>query len=240
MDNRYYFEKINQDGSVYIEGQEHTHLAKVRRAEKGDTIHAICLDGYDYTLKIDSIDKNKAVCSIIDKTYNQSMNRSNISIYLASIKQDAWKEALDNLTQLNAKDIVIFDSEYSNAKYTNDKTDKLKNNFIQYAKQCERADIPNIRFMPFSNMIEELKGKDVNIFAYEDAKENILELNLVEYKDKSIALIVGGEGGFSPKEVAMLDSIAKRVSLGKTILRAPVAVTSLYAIILAMLGNMKR
>ena len=67
-----------------------------------------------------------------------------------------------------------------------------------------------------------------------------MELNLVEYKDKRIALIVGGEGGFSPKEVAMLDSIAKRVSLGKTILRAPVAVTSLYAIILAMLGNMKR
>lgn len=240
MDNRYYFEKVNADGSITIEGQEHTHLAKVRRAQVGDTIHAICLDGYDYELKIDSIDKSKAVCHIASKEYNASMDRPNITVYLASIKQDALKEALDNLTQLNAKAIVVFESEYSNAKYTNDKADKLKNNLIQYAKQCERADIPNIRFVSFVDMIDELKQKDINIFAYEDAKENILGLGIKNYQDKSIAIIVGGEGGFSPKEVRELDSIAKRVSLGKTILRAPVAVSSLYAITLALLGKMER
>lgn len=240
MDDRYYFDQISNDGMVYIQGQEHTHLAKVRRAQIGDRIHAICLDGYDYSLKIQHIDKNRTMCSVVDKTYNVSMDRPNITVYLASIKQDALKEALDNLTQLNAKEIVVFESEYSNAKYTDDKVDKLKNNFVQYAKQCERADIPNIRFVTFVDMTKELEDKDINIFAYENATDNILTLHLAQNKDKSIALIVGGEGGFAPKEVEVLDRLAKRVSLGKTILRAPVAVTSLYAVIVAMLGEMGR
>ncbi len=239
MDNRYYFEKANQD-TIEIVGQEYIHLAKVRRASVGDTIHAICLDGYDYVLKIDNITKNKAVCSIVSKEHNNSMDRPNITVYLASIKQDALKEALDNLTQLNAKEIVIFESEYTQAKYTKDKIEKLKNNLIQSAKQSERADIPNIRLIGFKSMIDELKASDLNIFAYENASDNFLTLNIGEYKDKHISLIVGGEGGFAPNEVEQLDKISKRVSMGRTILRAPVAATSLLASTLSLLGEWHR
>lgn len=240
MDNRYYFEKLNDDGSVFIEGQEFNHLVKVRRAEKGDNIHAICLDGFDYSLAIDRIEKNKAVCKVESKQKNPSMNRPDITVYLASIKQDALKEALDNLTQLNIKEIAVFESSFTNAKYSNEKTDKLKNNFIQYAKQCERADIPNLRFINFQDMIEEIKNKDLNIFAYENANQNFLSLGIENYKDKSISIIVGGEGGFSDKEVELLDKYSKRVSLGKTILRAPVAVSSVVASTLALLGCWER
>lgn len=240
MDNRYYFEKINSDNSVYIEGQEFAHLVKVRRGQVGDEIHAICLDGFDYILSITKIEKNKAICRIDGKEKNPSMIRPDITVYLASIKQEALKEALDSLTQLNAKEIAVFQSEYSNAKYSNEKTDKLKNNFIQYAKQCERADIPNLRFINFNNMIEELKTKDLNIFAYENANENFLSLKLENYKNKTISLIVGGEGGFSEKEVNLLDLCSKRVSMGKTILRAPVAVSCMFACVSSLLGVWER
>lgn len=239
MDNRYFFEKADKD-YVTITGQEFVHLTKVRRACIKDSINAFCLDGYDYSLTIERIEKSQAVCRIEDKTLNKANNRPNITVYLASIKQDALKEALDNLTQLNIKEIRVFESVYSNAKYTNDKIDKLKNNLIQFAKQCERAEIPNIRFVTFKEMVEELKSNDINIFAYENAKENFLTLNVSEYKDKKISLIVGGEGGFEPSEVEQLDRLAKRVSMGKTILRAPVAVTSLVAVVMSSLGEWQR
>lgn len=239
MDNRYYFEKGNEN-IIEIVGQEYIHLTKVRRASVGDTIHAICLDGYDYTLRIEIITKNKAVCSIINKERNLSIDRPNITIYLASIKQDALKEALDGLTQLNAKEIIIFESDYTQAKYSIDKIEKLKNNLIQSAKQSERADIPNVRLISFKDMIKELEERDLNIFAYENASENFLSLNVGEYKDKRIALIVGGEGGFSFDEAEQLDKISKRVSMGRTILRAPVAITTLFASTLALLGEWHR
>ena len=121
-----------------------------------------------------------------------------------------------------------------------EKTDKLKNNFIQYAKQCERADIPNLRFINFNDMIEELKTKDLNIFAYENANENFLSLKLENYKNKTISLIVGGEGGFSEKEVNLLDLCSKRVSMGKTILRAPVAVSCMFACVSSLIGVWER
>lgn len=237
MDNRYYFKKENlKDDIVTIDGQENIHLTKVRRASLGENIKAFCLDGFDYELKIDKINKAETKCSIERKILNEAREKPNIKVYLASIKQDAIKEALDNLTQLNAKEIIIFESDYTQARYSEDKLDKLKINLIQSAKQCERADIPNIRVMKFKDMLKDLENNSLNVFAYENAKDNFSLIDLKNEPDKDIGIIVGGEGGFSVTEVDMLDKLAKRTSMGKTILRAPVAVSCLFASIASKLG----
>lgn len=235
MDNRYYFSKFDKD-KITIAEQEFQHLTRVRRAKVGDEIVGFNGDGYDYSLKIVSIGKNSAECELIDKKINPSTERPNVSVYIASIKSEALNEALDNLTQLNIADISVFTSDYTNVKYDASKIEKLKNHFIQSCKQCERADLPSIKFVKFEKMSEELKQKDLVLFAYENAEENFLETHIKDYAEKSIALVVGGEGGFSSAEVNILSGFAKRVSLGKTILRAPVAVTAITSAVLSSLG----
>lgn len=239
MDNRYYFSNQIED-KVIIKDQEFQHLTRVRRAKVGDEIIGFNGDGFDYLLKIFEINKNNASCHIISKSQNKALNKPNISVYLASIKSDALSEALDNLTQLNIADITIFTSDYTNVKYDNTKIDKLTAHFIQSCKQCERADIPSIKFIKFNEMIQKIMTKDLKLFAYENAEENFLNIKFNEYKDKSIAIIVGGEGGFSSSEAEELSKIATRVSLGKTILRAPVAVTAITSVVLASLGEWHR
>ena len=239
MDNRYYFSKINEN-KITIAEQEFQHLTRVRRAKVGDEIVGFNGDGNDYLLKIVSIGKNLAECELIDKKINLSTKRPNISVYIASIKSEALNEALDNLTQLNIADITVFTSDYTNVKYDSSKIEKLKNHFIQSCKQCERADLPSVKFIKFDHMIEELKQKDLVLFAYENAEENFLEIKIKDYAKKSIALIVGGEGGFSSYEADILSSLAKRVSLGKTILRAPVAVTAITSAVLSGIGEWHR
>jgi len=239
MDNRYYFSKLNED-RVVIDGQEFQHLVKVRRAKVGDQIVAFNGDGFDYNLTIDSISKNYAECIVLNKKQNKTVNRPNITVYLASIKNDALNEALDNLTQLNIKEIKVFTSDFTNVKYDDKKTDKLTTHFIQSCKQCERADLPEIKFLKFNQMVEELKSKDLVLFAYENAEENFLDSKIKDYQYKSIAIIVGGEGGFSANEVEQLSKVATRVSLGKTILRAPVAITAITSAVLSSLGEWYR
>lgn len=241
MDNRYYFKKENlKDDIVTIDGQENIHLTKVRRASVGDKIKAFCLDGFDYELEIDKMNKAETKCLVKSKVPNEANEKPNIIVYLASIKQDALKEALDNLTQLNAKEIIIFESEFTQVKYSEDKIDKLKTNLIQSAKQCERADIPNIRVMKFRDMLKDLERNSLNIFAYENAKDNFSLIDLKNEEKKDIGIIVGGEGGFSLSEVDVLDKLANRTSMGKTILRAPVAVSCMFASIASKLGHWGR
>ena len=239
MDNRFYFETKNKtDKNVKIVGQEYNHLVKVRRASVGENIVGFNGDGNDYFLKINEITNSYVDCSILNVSTNPSVVNNNITIYLASIKGDALDEALDGLTQLNIKEIVIFTSQYTNVKYSEEKLEKIKAHLIQSCKQCERADIPVVRLIKFDKMIEELSSYDLNIFAYENAKENFNNLEIV--KNKKISIIIGGEGGFNNSEVESLDKLCCRVSLGKTILRAKLAVVALTSAVLAKLGEFSR
>ena len=234
MDNRYFFEKSSEN-TVELDKTETGHLVKVRRAKVGDTITGFCGDGYDYTLVIGEIGKTTK-CSVVEKVVNKAVEVTPVTVFLSTLKNDALNESIDNLTQLNVKNIVIFDSKYSVANIDADKVDKLKIKSIQACKQCERADFVNISSMKYKQVIECLKDYDLVLFAYENTTNPFVS-NLKDYKGKNIALIVGCEGGFSVEEAEEFSKLAKTISLGKTILRAPVACTALVSAVMSGLGE---
>ena len=109
---------------------------------------------------------------------------------------------------------------------------------FEASKQCERADIMDISKLKFNDMVKLLSDYDLVLFAYEDSKNAFTDIQtLKQYKNKKVAVIVGCEGGFSADEVEVLSKVASTVSLGKTILRAPVAVTAITSAVLSGLGE---
>lgn len=231
MDNRYFFEKSNGN-TIELDKTETSHLVKVRRAKVGDNIIGFCGDGFDYTLTIDEIGKTTK-CSIVEKVKNKAVDVTPVTVFLSTLKNDALNESIDNLTQLNVKNIVLFDSKFSVASIDADKLEKLRTRSIQACKQCERADFVNISSMKYRQVIECLKNYyDLALFAYENTTNPFMS-DLREYKGKKIALIVGCEGGFSDTEAEELNKVAKTISLGKTILRAPVACTALTSAVMS-------
>ncbi|MBQ7797980.1 MAG: 16S rRNA (uracil(1498)-N(3))-methyltransferase [Clostridia bacterium] len=234
MDNRYFFEKVSGN-TIELDKTETQHLVKVRRAKVGDTITGFCGDGFDYTLQIVEINKTTK-CDIVKKTKNKAVDVTPVTVFLSTLKNDALNESIDNLTQLNVKNIVLFDTKYSVASIDNDKIEKLRVRSIQACKQCERADFVNISSMKYKQVIESLKNYDLVLFAYENTTNPFVS-DLREYKGKNIALIVGCEGGFSTDEAQEIGKVAQTISLGETILRAPVACTSLVASVMSSLGE---
>ncbi len=230
MDNRYFFEKSNGN-TIELDKTETQHLVKVRRAKVGDTITGFCGDGLDYTLRIEEIGKT-TVCKMLNAERNKATDVTPITIFLSTLKNDALNESIDNLTQLNVKNIVLFDTKFSVASIDEDKIEKLRVRSIQACKQCERADFVNISSMKYKQVIDRLKDYDLVLFAYENTTEPFVS-DLREYKGKNIALIVGCEGGFSAEEAQDLSKVAKTISLGKTILRAPVACTALVSAVMS-------
>lgn len=239
MDNRYFFEnnkQLNVGEVLELDKTETSHLVKVRRAKVGDNIVGFCGDGFDYTLTIDEIGKT-AKCSVDSKVKNKAIDVTPITVFLSTLKNDALNESIDNLTQLNVKNIVLFDTKFSVASIDDDKLDKLRTRSIQACKQCERADFVNISSMKYRQVIESLNDDyDLVLFAYENTTNPFVN-DLKDYKGKNIALIVGCEGGFSVEEAEELNGLAKTISLGKTILRAPVACTALMSAVMSGLGE---
>ncbi len=215
MDNRYYFTE-NKENFVIISNQEAQHLSRVRRAQVGDEIVAFNGDGYDYNLKIAEITKDKVKAEIKSKTLNKSTNDANVTVYLSMIKNDALTTAIDNLAELNVKQVKLFKSDYSVAVIDEKKLDKLKQIAIQASKQSERADIMQISIINKKDIEKDCKNK-TTFFAYEDSS------NKIESFSGDFAVIIGPEGGFSKEENKYFSSFAKNISLSKTILRAEVA-----------------
>ena len=226
MDNRYYFEKT-EDNSIFIENQEANHLTKVRRATVGDEIVAFCGDGYDYHAKITAINKDKVTAEITSKNINLAEAEPQIVVYLAALKHEALTTAIDYLTEQNVKVCKIFVSDRSIAELDEKKLSKLKNISIQACKQCERARAMEISLIKKEDIKSDCKALNT-FFAYEDAKENIKPFS------GAFAVIIGPEGGFSKREVKFFSSFASTISLGATILRAEVACASSVAALRAV------
>lgn len=240
MDNRYYFartsvENIGIGTEVILDKTESQHLCKVRRASVGDKLVGFCGDGFDYELKIENIDKC-VKCVVIGKSQNLSANTTPVTVFLATLKSEALNESVDALTQLNVKSIVIFDAKRSIASIDDDKLEKLQTKSIQACKQCERADLVNISSIKYSKMLEQLKEFDLVLFAYEDSNNRFLN-DLSGYTGKKVAVIIGCEGGFDKAEAEQLSLLAKTISLGKTILRAPVACVASVSAVMNGLGE---
>jgi len=238
MDNRYFFEnnaQLNVGDVIHLDKTETGHLVKVRRAKVGDTIVGFCGDGFDYALTIDEIGKTTK-CKIIDKIKNKAIDVTHVTVFLSTLKNDALNECIDNLTQLNVKNIVLFDTKFSVASIDADKIEKLRTRSIQACKQCERADFVNISSMKYKQVINSLKDYDLVLFAYENTTNPFVS-DLCGYKGQNIALIIGCEGGFSAEEAEELNKVAKTISLGKTILRAPVACTALTSAVMSGVGE---
>lgn len=240
MDDRFYFEKSNlKNNEISFSQQESRHISMVRRLKIGDKINAFCGDGYDYFLQISQISKNIVTANVISKKYNITNSNKHLTVFLAVIKNDALNTVVENLTQLNVEKLVLFHSQYSNAKVLHDKLDKLKNISIQSCKQCERAKILEICIIDKKQVIEELSNYDLTILAYENEKNNYSNLNFENVNN--VAIIVGCEGGFSPVEVDEFDKAhVKSISLGKTILKAEVACTVLAGCVMNSLGQWGR
>ena len=229
MDNRYYFENI-ENGLVLLTGGEAQHLSRVRRAKVGDEIVAFNGDGLDYILTISEIKKDTVVAKLKDTKANRAQGDNNIVVYLAMLKNEALTTTIDHLAELNVKEVKLFKSDFSVAQIDEKKLEKLKNISIQASKQSERATIMDVSIINKKDIEKDIQNYDNRFFAYEDSTGKIEAFN------GDFAVIIGPEGGFSPDEIKHFSSIAKNVSLGKTILRAEVACVVAVATLKAV-GN---
>lgn len=228
------------DNIIRITGDENHHLFDVLVLRAGEKIEIMLNDGYVHTCVLRECGRRESLAEI--ESSEAVPEGAKITLFMALIKAERMDWAVQKVTELGVSRIVPFESEYCVVKDKGNKTDRLNRIAVSAAKQSGRASLPEIcSTRKFSEVLASLSQFKQIVLAYEGAVQNARAVIDELRADEPIALIVGSEGGFSPREVeAFAASGAKVVSMGRNILRAETASVALLGAVNYSLGLWER
>ena len=197
----------------------------------GDEIIVSDGEGSEYVSRLTKIRDDRCDADIIEKKDSSSEPRSRITLFMSYPKSDKLETVIQKAVELGAREIIPFESSRCIKKPKADKaaerTARLSRIAEEAAKQCGRAALPTVGMpISFGEMIKAASECELALFCYEGDGTVSLKAILDELTDtpKSIAVIVGCEGGFSPDEArAAEDAGFRMTNLGPRILRCETA-----------------
>jgi 16S rRNA (uracil1498-N3)-methyltransferase len=219
--------KIEDPQSIVIADKEIIHkITKVLRLKVGDSFVLFDTDAAEYEVVLKEINKAKAVCGFIRKSYTSRDLEIEINLHQSLLKADKFEWLCQKVTEIGVKKIIPVVSENCVVKELNQNKVKRCQKIIEEATIQSGGKISPVfgSLVKFEEAIKSLNPKQLNLIAYEQEEENLLADVLNHAKSEVVNLFIGPEGGFSPFEIdlARQNSLVS-VSLGKRILRAETA-----------------
>lgn len=206
------------------------HLSKVLRLRVGDQIDVSDSMEWEYRAEIVRIDEEEVLLVILDKQKFAREPNLEVTLFQGIPKAGKMETIIQKCVELGVHAIIpVFMErtvvvEKGNFSKKLDRWQKISDEAV---KQCKRGMVPQVgRQRAFPEMLDELRDYDLILFPYENENDHSIKdcLRSLAEKPRSVAIVIGPEGGFSDKEAAELDEAgAARVTLGKTILRTETA-----------------
>ena len=237
---RIYFPGNMEKSDLCKLGEENLRYVKsVLRMKKGD--HLILFDGtgWEYETVIKQFIADGASVEILKK--NRIPDRFvNVTVYQALPKTNKMDFIIQKATELDADRIIAFQSARSVPQLTADKArikiSRWRNIAIEAARQCGRADIPEVKgILSYEDVITCSEKEKLKIIFWEEESVKGIKQVLRDEKYngvKDIVVVIGPEGGFSKEEVSSaVDKGFISVSLGRNILKVETAALAILSII---------
>lgn len=228
------------DDIMRLTGESAVHISRSLRMRAGDELTLCDGLGTDAQAVINEITPDSVTLEIISRTPSKSEPSVSVTLFQALPKSDKLEFIIQKATELGAVAIQPFLSRYcvSRPKDFSKKLDRLSKIASEAAKQSGRGRIPEVLdLIDISGIVA--SGFDLTIFCYEKATRPLSDALRDISSVKSVAVIIGSEGGFSDDEAAVLENAgALPCSLGNRILRCETAPIAALSAIMFASGNM--
>lgn len=227
--NTYFIGEENIEGEdIVLKGELFHHLSKVLRLQVGERLHFSDNTAHVYDGKISEITGTYLRVGI--DSVGSITGEADIDVYLIQClpRGDKIEQIVQKSTELGVHCILPVESDNSQIRLKNKAAEKGK----RYAKiaaaaaeQCGRGRIPSVVMAgTLKQALDYLPADTKIIFCYEKEGKNSLKSELIKVKEKSIAVVIGPEGGFSSAEAQTIMAYGgAAVTLGPRILRAETA-----------------
>ena len=228
-ENRFYHsENLELKQVVELGSQTHIHATKVLRLKTGDKFALFNGDGFDYVAKVAEVTKHKTLVEIIDKYEVNHESPLAITLAQGRAASDKMDWIIQKAVELGIQSIQPLFTERSIVKLDRERADKKLEHWRTVAlaacEQTGRSAIPKILSpLPLSQWLsdQEKQTETLRLILTPVKAQNINHLN---QKPSSIIFMVGPEGGFSEKEMALASHSAFiPVNFGERILRTETA-----------------
>ena len=218
---------------VTISGEDARHIALALRARVGDTVMLADGTGLSYTATLAAISPTAVRCTVTDCRRATVELPLSVHLFVGYPKGDKLELVIEKAVELGAVSITPFLSSRCVRRPAAEKQERLtdRQNRIAHAaaEQCGRVVLPTVcPTMDFAAAMREAASADLPLFFYEgEGTEPMGRLLAAHPAPRSVSLVVGPEGGFSPEEVAVAQGAGCLLAgLGERILRcetAPIA-----------------
>lgn len=223
---------------ITLSKEQSHYIANVMRKNIGDEICVFDGKNGEFDAKITQASKKSVAIECINQTREQD-NLPNITLFFAPIKGHRNDNIIEKATEIGIKNIMPIISERTIVRKPN--IEKYRLTAIEAVEQCESLTIPN--FSQEKNLIDAINSfeGDRIFFADEAGGGNYIK-DAVSQNDKSIALLIGPEGGFSESERKRIleNKKVSAISLGIRILRADTAVITGLALLQSNWGDWQK
>jgi 16S rRNA (uracil1498-N3)-methyltransferase len=244
----YVKQKLSANSNVELSQETSHYLCNVLRVKAGREV--VLFDGRlsddgktgEYQATLLEANKRSAVVAIKKFIETQSESQLNIELACCLIKNDRMDWLIQKATELGVTSISPLFSEYTDVKLSAERLDKKQFHWqqivISACEQSGRTQIPIVNFpSSLSGWIVQSSAEEKYVLHPYNAKPFAF-YNSHQKNNKTVALLMGPEGGLSDKEVNEAHAKQfKSVLLGPRILRAETAPLVALSILQSQLGD---
>ncbi len=231
----YYPNSIVENTTTLISKEHINYIVNVLRLKRGSQINFFNKKG-EWKSEIIFLDKNRVEVKFLKKLRGE-MNLSKVELAICLVKKNPMDVILQKATELGVKKIIPIVSDRTEVKELN--FERAKKITIEATEQSNQLNPPEVlELTKLKNFLENFDNTS-NVLLFADVNSN----NIINKKDligqKSITILIGPEGDFSPKERELITLKSKAItfSLSKNILRTDTAVISAISLINFILNN---
>ena len=188
--------------------------------------------------------KDQARCYIFEKLKEPTEPPLDLFLFQALPDKERMELIIQKATELGVKVICPFKSKHSISLAQREAHQPKAHRWQQVAlaatKQCRRALVPWVApFCPFEEALEQARYMEMKLILVEREEERLAPLIRNMPPPKSIALMVGPEGGWDAEEIEQAKGEGFiSVGLGGRILRTETAAIAACAILLYEWGGL--
>lgn len=238
-------EKQIQNNVITIDELDSHHIKTVMRMRENEKV-LVCLNNesvsHTYLCKIISLSKN-VLLEIIEELNENNELDFKVTIAHGLVKRDKQEEVIRRLVELGAYAYMpvimqrsVIKIDLSKRKFSNERFERIVKEASEQSERNKLMKLMDIH--SFNELIKAFENYDLVLFASVASKDDLtLKEKISKFKAKNILVIIGPEGGFSEKEIEMIENTkAETISFGKRVLRTETA--PLYAMsVLSYLGE---
>ena len=229
MNIRLYHPNSIVENSTNLLSKEHTHyVVNVMRLKRGSIINFFNIEG-EWESEIVFLEKERVEVKFLKKV-KEPQKKNKIELAICLVKKISMEIILQKATELGVSKIIPIISERTEVKELN--YDRAKKITIEATEQSNQMLPPEIlEAIKLKDFLKNLKDTTKLLFADVNSNANLSVEKLKNFK--SLCILIGPEGDFSPSERQFILSFSQVVpfTISKNILRSDTAVISAISLV---------